>query len=188
MVGVYMHTILPPLPLTSIAPAASSSILTPSDMDGSKNDETMSPAPHTILIGHSENPRNSSIDMTPRPSAFYARSHIRFVLGNFFVAMFLISLVILIIFFAVAWFILRDTRSMNLQVFSNSTGVSLYLHHKQMLLMTRRCYVAIVSNHRRQPSTGSSGIRIIHFMESHRLRRGHNLWGSVLGRSYPRPL
>ena len=79
------------------------------------------------------------IDMIPHLSVLSPRSLVRFVLGNIFVAMFLISLIIFVIFFAVNWFILRDVRSMgvNLQVFSNSTGVSLCLYYNEWVtLMT----------------------------------------------------
>ena len=115
----------------------------------------MPPALYTTPTGHSGKPRDSTrgsrttnldghpadtftdmedgIDIIPRFSVLSPRSLVRFVLGNIFVAMFLISLTIFIIFFAVNWFILRDVRSMNvnLQVFSNSTGVSLCLYHSE---------------------------------------------------------
>jgi len=50
---------------------------------------------------------------------------IHFVLGNFFFATFLISLIISIIFFAVTWFtIFHDARLMRDQALSNANGVS----------------------------------------------------------------
>ena len=63
------------------------------------------------------------INATPLTSSL-----IHFVLGNFFLAMFSISLVLSIAFFAVAWFtVLRDTRLMKDQVFHDVNGVSLYV-------------------------------------------------------------
>ena len=63
---------------------------------------------------------NAMPDTTP--------SLIHFVLGNFVLAMFLISLIILIVSFALTWFtVLRDARLMRDQVLSNATGVSISL-------------------------------------------------------------
>ena len=125
-------------------------------------------------------------DATLRPPTLYTRCSIHFVLGNFFVAIPLISLIIFVIFFAVTWFVLWDARSLNLRVFSNSTGVSLCLYHDERTSLM--AFVVIVVNTRRQPSTGSRGICIIYFMECPHLRCGHDSWGSVLGRSCPCPL
>jgi len=190
------------------SPAESSSpISTPSNMYNYKLDEAVSPIGHATSIVYSRNhghlapglgtPKsdcqsvgtsaNDAIDIAPRPSALNIQSSIRFVLGNFFIAMLLISLIIFVIFFAVTWFILRDVRSLNLQVFSNSTGVSPFqLHHGERTpLMT---VVVIVIDPRRRPSAGSRGVRFIHFVECHCLWCGHDPWGSVLGRPCSRQL
>ena len=63
------------------------------------------------------------INATPLTSSL-----IHFVLGNFFLALFSISLVLSIAFFAVAWFtVLRDTLLMKDQVLHDVNGVSLYV-------------------------------------------------------------
>jgi len=60
--------------------------------------------------------------MSPAPSL------IHFVLGNFVFAMFLISLIVFVVSFAVAWLtVLPDARSMRNQVLSSATGVSISL-------------------------------------------------------------
>jgi hypothetical protein len=65
-------------------------------------------------------------DHTSSPCTLSIWPPVDFVLGNFFLATFLISLVILIVSFIVTWFtVLRDARSMNDRVLSNATGVSL---------------------------------------------------------------
>jgi len=71
--------------------------------------------------------------MPPTPSLIHS------VLGNFAFAVFLISLVILIIFFAATWVtVLRDARSMRDQVLSNVTGVSPPLCFNECVTNCRR--------------------------------------------------
>ena len=56
------------------------------------------------------------------------RSPVDFVLGNFFLATFLISLIILIASFIVTWFtVLQDARFVNDRALLNATGVRLCL-------------------------------------------------------------
>ena len=123
-------------------------------MDNNKHDEATSPPLHRGSTGHSGEPPtigplgNSEsdgrsvdtsanaedwIDIIPRPPALSIRSPARFMLGNFFIAMVLISLIIFIIFFAVTRFTLRDAQPMDFRVFSNSTGVSLCLYHDEWM-------------------------------------------------------
>ena len=53
-------------------------------------------------------------------------SLVHFALGSFAFAMFLISLITFVVFFAVTWLtVIRDARLMKDQVLSNATGVSL---------------------------------------------------------------
>jgi len=62
---------------------------------------------------------------------------VNFILGNFAFAMFLISLVTSIVFFAVAWFtVIRDARLMRDQILSNATGVSLFFYLYRCALLT----------------------------------------------------
>jgi len=164
--------------------AFSSRISARSNMDSNKLDGAVPPTLHTTSIGHSGKRHNSilglgtpksdgrsvyvpaledRVDTKPRPSALYTRPSIQSVLGNFFIAVSLISLIISLVFLAVTRLILRDARSTNLRVFSNTTGVNLYLYHDER---TSLITVVIVINNRRQPSTGSGGIRIVHLMES----------------------
>jgi len=83
-------------------------------------------------------------------------SLVRSVLGNFAFAMLLISLIIFIVFFAVAWLtVLRDARSMRDQVLSNATGVSISI-------LQRVCFT---NGHRRgryQCSAASSNWTSMH--------------------------
>ena len=79
-------------------------------------------------------------------------STVHFVLGKFAFAMSLISLIILIPFFAVAWLtVFRDARSVSDQVLSNATGVSLspYFNEHALLMVV----VVIGINTRPWPST-----------------------------------
>ena len=71
-------------------------------------------------------------DLIPTPAAEEDKVRsptpplVHFVLGNFALAMLLISLIIFVVFFVVAWLtVLRDARSMRDQVLSNATGVSI---------------------------------------------------------------
>ena len=175
-------------------------------MGNSKLDAALPPTLHTTSLGYPEKHHDSTLGLgTPKSdgqsaydsggaedtidttsSTLYTRSSIYLVLGNFFIAMFLISVIIFLIFLTVNWFILQDTRSLNHRVFSNSTGVSLCLYHNEW--MSSMTVVMLVINTRRQPSTGSRGIHVVHFVEDAGLRCGQNSRRSVLGRSYPRPL
>ena len=143
----------------------------------SRHDETVSPTLRTTPTNHSGKPddhivgpgtpkSNSrsvdtsadeddrKINMTPRSSALSTRSPVHFVLGNFFFAMFLISLVISVIFFAVAWFtVLRDAWSMDHPVPYNGTGVSQSLYHSGWTLLMTVVNVAAGVDTRPQPST-----------------------------------
>ena len=67
--------------------------------------------------------------VTPCPSTVSVQSHIRFVLDNFFIAMSLISFVILIIFTVIWLAVLRDATAQPIRELSNSTGVRLRLPH-----------------------------------------------------------
>jgi len=101
-----------------------------------------------------------------------------FVLGNFAIAMSLISFVVLTVFFAMTWLtVFRDARSMIDQVLSNATGVRLSLYFNRCALLTVVAAVGIDT--RPRPSTGSRCIRIIHFMGDPRLRCAHYLWGFI---------
>ena len=113
------------------------------------------------------------IDVIFPPSTLSTQSPAHFVLSNFFFAMSLISLILFIIFSTVTWFtVLRDARSMSDQLLSNATGVSLRLYHMRMVLTT----VATVGiDTRPQRSTVSGCMRVIHLMESPRLRRGYHI-------------
>ena len=113
--------------------------------DNSEHDEAVSPALHamptsshpgepidyTFDPGTPKSNRQSvdtpvnrdEIDETPHSHAL----PVHFVLGNFFIATFSISLIIFLIFFTVTWFaVLQDARSMNDRVLSNVSGVSLW--------------------------------------------------------------
>ena len=71
-------------------------------------------------------------------------SFAHFVLGNFALAMFLISLIIFIVFFAVTWFtVIRDARLMKNQLLSNTTGVSLSFYFYECALLTVVVAIAI---------------------------------------------
>ena len=111
--------------------------------------------------------------MPPTPSLVY------FVLGNFALAMLLISLIILIPSFAVAWLtVFRDARSMSDQVLSNATGVSLSPYFNEHPLLT--VVVTIGINTWPRSSAEPRCIRVIHFMDGPRLRSAHRLWDSTL--------
>jgi len=95
-------------------------------------------------------------------------SLIHSVLGNFTFAVSLISLAILIVFFAATWVtVLRDARSMRDQVLSNVTGVSPPLCFNECVLLTAAAALGI--NTRPHHSTRSRGICVVHFMEGCRL-------------------
>ena len=113
---------------------------------------------------------------------------VHFVLGNFAFAMFFISLIVFIVFFAVTWLtVLRDARSMVDQVLSNVTGVSLSLCFNRCASLT--AVVAVGIDTRPRPSTGSRCIRIIHFVDGRRLWWPHYPWGSIpVLRPHPRGL
>ena len=113
---------------------------------------------------------------------------VHFVLGNFAFAMFFISLIVFIVFFAVTWLtVLRDARSMVDQVLSNVTGVSLSLCFNGCASLT--AVVAVGIDTRPRPSTGSRRIRIIHFVDGRRLWWPHYPWGSIpVLRPHPRGL
>lgn len=65
---------------------------------------------------------------------------VHFVLGSFVLAMFLISLIVSIVFIAVVWLtVLWDARSIQDQVPSNATGVSLSLLQRMCFTNGRRC-------------------------------------------------
>jgi len=68
--------------------------------------------------------------LVPTPSL------VHLVLGNFPFAVSLISLIISIVFFAVAWLtVLRDARLMRGRVLSNATGVSLSLYFNECVVL-----------------------------------------------------
>ena len=71
-------------------------------------------------------------------------SLVHFILGNFAFAMFLISLIIFIVSFAVTWFtVLRDARLMKDQVLSDTTGVGLSFCFNKCALLTVVAAIAI---------------------------------------------
>jgi len=99
----------------------------------------------------------------PTPSLIYS------VLGNFAFAVFLISLAVLVVFFAATWLtVFRDARSMRDQVLSDPTGVSLPLYFNRCALLTVAAALGIST--RPRPSTRSRCICVVHFME------GRSLW------------
>lgn len=94
------------------------------------------PKPDTWSAGASPDELRD-IDVLPRPSTTPTRSPVHFVLGNFFFAMFSISLIIFFFFFAITWLTaLQDVPSINDQMFSNMSGVSLYLYHNDWTPLT----------------------------------------------------
>jgi len=100
------------------------------------------------------------------------------VLGNFAIAMSLISFIVFTVFFAMTWLtVLRGARSMIDQALSNATGVRLSLYFNRYALLTVVAAVGIDT--RPRPSTRSRCIRIIHFMGDRRLRCAHYPWGSI---------
>ena len=110
--------------------------------------------------------------MLPTPSLIHS------VLGNFAFAVSLISLAILIVFFAVIWLtVLRDARSMRDQVLSNVTGVSPPLCLNGCALLTVAAALGI--NTRPHHSTGSLCICVVHLMEGRRLWCTHHPRSSV---------
>jgi hypothetical protein len=122
------------------------------------NDEGVSPALDTTSTNDSRKPSDPALSagilkssgrsvdtsaeedkgrMISPSRALPAQSPVDFVLGNFFLATFLISLTISIVVLIVTWFtVLRDARSMNDRVLSNATGVSLCLYHSWWTLLT----------------------------------------------------
>ena len=74
---------------------------------------------------------DQDINRIPRPSAISTQSPVHFVLGNFFLAVLLITLIIFTFFFAVTWFtVFQDARSITNRILSNgATGVSTCLAH-----------------------------------------------------------
>ena len=170
------------MPVHLISATASASRSSLPMLNGHREKPTLSASEPTTAIS------NLQTLMAPRPSTLSVRSPLRFVLGNFFLAVFLISLVISTTFFAVAWFtVFRDARSMNHQVVSNVTGVSLHLHYNEWTSLTTVVTVGVDT--RPCHSTRSRCICIIHFMESRRLWFEHHSSESVLGRrSRPRSL
>ena len=126
--------------------------------NSNQDDQAVSPAFHTTSAGHSvkpvghthrpgtpesdrrpaDTPADEDEITQPRHSSLSAQSLVHSVLGNFFFARSLISLIIFIAFFTVTWFtVLQDARSMNDGIFFNTTGVSLCLCRDEWtLLMT----------------------------------------------------
>ena len=115
-----------------------------------KHDEPVPLATHPTSTSHSGEPNRPTLcpggfgtndrftdafdkeDVIPHPSTFPTRSPVHVVLGNFFLAIFLISSIVLIAFFTVAWFtVLQDAQSVNEWATSNVTGVSLCSHHSE---------------------------------------------------------
>jgi len=98
--------------------------------------------------------------------------------GNPPFALFLISLAILIVFFAATWLtVLRDARSMRDQVLSKVTGVSLPLCFNGCVLLTAAAVLGI--NTRPHHPTRSRCICIVRFVEGRRLRCTHYSRGST---------
>ena len=125
-------------------------------MDGSNKPDIPPIAPEDLM------PTPATDEDKVRPPT---PSLIHCVLGNFASTMLLISLIIFIPFFAVAWLtVFRDAWSMRDQVLSNVLTV----------------IVAVGINPRPRPSTEPRCIRVIHFMGGPRLRSAHRLWGSIL--------
>ena len=111
--------------------------------------------------------------MSPTPSLIHS------ILGNFASAMFSISLIISIVFFAVTWLtILRSARSIKDQILPNATGVSLSLCLNECALLT--VVVAVDINTWLRPPTRPRCTRVIHFMDGRCLRCTHHLRGSIL--------
>ena len=115
------------------------------------------------------------INATPLTSSL-----IHFVLGNFFLAMFSISLILSITFFAVAWFtVLRNTRLMKDQVLHDVNGVSLYICYNKWVLTT--AVIVVGFSTWPWPSTRPGCMRIVHFMEGYGLWCAHRFPGWTLG-------
>ena len=90
--------------------------------------DSWKPCDHTLLNKFGGLPVGTPADEDEAPSRALSsiRSPVDLVLGNFFLATLLISLIIFIVSFIVTWFtVLRDARSMNGLALSNATGVSL---------------------------------------------------------------
>jgi len=165
-------------------------------MDEHQSDEAV---PDTVLTDHSWKPNNPTpsfrtpmsnnhpadasvdegeVNTAPHPSAFSTRSPVQFVLGNFFLAIFLISLIVLLLFSTVTWFtVLQDARSMS--DLSDATGVSLGSCHNEWTLLMAA--VEAVIDTRPWPPTGPRCMCIIRFMEGRRLWCGHEFRESALG-------
>ena len=162
--------------------------------DDSKHDEAVFPTIHsTTSTGPSEKPSDPSpgpetpksdcqpthtfadedeINTVAHPSIHSTQSPVHFVLGHFFFAMSLISLIVFATFSAVTWFtVLQDARSMSYRVLPNATGVSLCIYHNEWTLLTIAAAIGI--NTRPYPTVGPGCMRAIHFMEGRRLRWGH---------------
>jgi len=109
------------------------------------HDEAISPA---LMISHSRRPGGATLLslaetlMSGRGSAGAHSNEdevdslphtpflVHFVLGNFFLAMFLVSLTIFTLLLNMTWFtVLRDARLMRDQAFSNTARVSYHLYH-----------------------------------------------------------
>ena len=153
-------------------------------MDNSTHDESSPPVTtSTSLPGElsSGTFTNEDVSMIPRPSP------VHFVLGNFFLAMLLISLIIFTIFVTVTWFtVLQDTGSMEDWVLSNVTGVSICLHRYERISLTTTAEVGI--SPRPWSSTGSRYAHVVHFMAGCHLRCKHHFQGPVVGGSRTRPV
>jgi len=120
-------------------------------MDHDYNHDTAaSPVPCSISVGHLRKPGdrtlgtpirsgswsmdtsiNEEINRVPHPSAISTQSPVHFVLGNFFFAVFLITLIIFTFFFAVTWFtVFQDAQSITDWILpNNATGVSTCVDH-----------------------------------------------------------
>lgn len=122
---------------------------------------------------------NETNMMPSTPSTIYSR------LGNFVFAILLISFILFSIFVVVICSTaLRDARSIEDQVLSNATGVSLSLSFNRCALLT--VVVAVDINTRQWPSTKPQFTRVIRFMDGPCLRCAHYLRGFILG-LFPRP-
>ena len=112
---------------------------TPVSHSGKPNDPALGPASTHKSDGRFADESDREIDVIPRSSTLPTQSPLYFLLGNFFFAMSLISLILSAIFFAVAWFtVVRDARSMNDRMLSNATGVSLCSCHNKWALANGR--------------------------------------------------
>ena len=86
--------------------------------------------PKPGLLSVDSSAEGEEAHMVPPSHVLSIRSPVDIILGNFFLATFLISLIICIVSFIVTWFtVLRDARSINDQTLSNVTGVRLCLSY-----------------------------------------------------------